>query len=159
MEADHLASHIGKAAGVAILLRGTPFHIGQNRFYIPADVCAKHGVATEDVYRLVRSMVMESKNKNTSEPIVVDKNVQEKLADAVFEVATLANDHIITARTHLKESVPAEAFPAFLHAVPTTRYLKQLEECQFNVFDPKLQRRQGFWLPFEVWRAKRKGMF
>jgi phytoene/squalene synthetase len=42
---------LGKAIGIANLLRGTHAHSAQRRCYIPADVCARHGVSTEDVYR------------------------------------------------------------------------------------------------------------
>lgn len=101
--ADHIASHIGKATGIATVLRGLPLlafpgppnkHSNQDGFsgsvgstrqgavLLPLDVMAEHGVREEDVLR------------NGAEA--------QGLRDAVFTVATRANDHLITAREMLK---------------------------------------------------------
>lgn len=40
-EADHAASHLGKAVGITTLLRGTAFHAQQRRSYLPMDACAE----------------------------------------------------------------------------------------------------------------------
>lgn len=101
MTADHLASHIGKATGIAALLRGLPLvafppepnkHSNQSAFGIPStrqgavtlplDVMAETGVREEDVLR-----------QGAAAP---------GLKDAVFQVATRANDHLITAREMLR---------------------------------------------------------
>lgn len=101
--ADHLASHIGKATGIAAVLRGLPLlafpgpqnsHSNQDQFagavgatrqgavMLPLDVMAEHGVREEEVLR---------------------KGAEAQgLRDAVFAVATRANDHLITAREMLK---------------------------------------------------------
>ena len=103
--ADHIASHIGKAAGITAILRGLPLvafpappnhhsntsALGgtldsqrrtQGSVTIPLDVMARAGVREEDVFR---------------------KGAEaEGLRDAVFEVATRASDHLITARQMLK---------------------------------------------------------
>jgi phytoene/squalene synthetase len=39
--ADHIVSHIGKAIGIATLLRALPFHTSQKRLILPAEVTAK----------------------------------------------------------------------------------------------------------------------
>lgn len=44
-EADHAASHLGKAVGIATLLKGTKYHGERRRSYLPVDLCAKHGVS------------------------------------------------------------------------------------------------------------------
>ena len=100
--ADHLASHIGKAAGIAAVLRGLPLiafpppppthHASnsaagplssapQGAVLLPLDIMAEHGVIEEQVFR-----------EGASAP---------GLKDAVFAVATRANDHLITAREML----------------------------------------------------------
>lgn len=100
--ADHLASHIGKATGIAAVLRGLPLvafpqpqthstsnsglgsslgGIRQGTVLLPLDVMAEAGVREEDVLR-----------QGSSAP---------GLRDAVFTVATRANDHLITAREML----------------------------------------------------------
>ena len=101
---DHLASHIGKAAGICAILRGFPLlafppppshhpsptgglgisPAGSRRGVItlPLDIMAKSGVREEDVYR-----------QGANAP---------GIRDAVFEVATRASDHLITARSMLR---------------------------------------------------------
>lgn len=101
---DHLASHIGKATGITAVLRGLPLlafppppkhHSNrsgstdllqggtrQGAVPVPLDVMAEAGLKEEDVYR-----------QGASAP---------GLRDAVFAVATRANDHLITAREMLK---------------------------------------------------------
>ena len=99
---DHVASHIGKAAGIAAVLRGVPLlafpqpqpggtaaHMtgqsgpAQGAVLLPLDVMADAGVREEDVFR----MGAEAPG----------------LKDAVFAVATRANDHLITARDMLSK--------------------------------------------------------
>ncbi|EKG16526.1 Squalene/phytoene synthase [Macrophomina phaseolina MS6] len=100
--ADHLASHIGKATGIATVLRGLPLiafppapnhHSNQAAFggalpggrqgavLLPLDIMAEAGVKEEDVLRYGAEAT--------------------GLRDAVFAVATRANDHLITARSML----------------------------------------------------------
>lgn len=101
--ADHIASHIGKATGITAILRGLPLlafppppnnHSNQDGFsgsvgsmrqgavMLPLDVMASHGVREEEVLRIGADA--------------------QGLKDAVFTVATRANDHLITAREMLK---------------------------------------------------------
>lgn len=103
--ADHVASHVGKAMGIVAVLRGLPLvafpappnhhsnsgSLGgslegqrrqQGRVTLPLDVMARAGVRDEDVLR--------------------KGGEAAGLRDAVFEVATRASDHLITARQMLK---------------------------------------------------------
>jgi NADH dehydrogenase [ubiquinone] 1 alpha subcomplex assembly factor 6 len=99
---DHIASHIGKAMGIAAVLRGIPLiafppqqPLGrsnamtgqsgptQGAVLLPLDVMAEANVREEDVFR-----------QGASAP---------GLRDAVFAVATRANDHLITARDMLSK--------------------------------------------------------
>ncbi|KAH9558755.1 hypothetical protein CY35_06G023700 [Sphagnum magellanicum] len=116
--ADHAASHIGKSAGLALLLRASPYHAARRRSYIPLDVAAKHGLAQEDLYR--------------------GKNL-EALSSAVHEVASAASAHLEKARS-LSGTIPAAAKPVLLPAVPTGVLLDTLQKVDFNVFDPTLTR-------------------
>ncbi|MCJ1389455.1 hypothetical protein MMC18_002312 [Xylographa bjoerkii] len=118
--ADHLASHVGKAAGIVTVLRGLPllaFPVPPNHHSnskglgmveqqrtraqqgvvtLPLDVMAEVGLKEEDVLR---------------------KGAEaEGLRDAVFRVATRASDHLITARAMLKNVKKGEdAGHAFEH--------------------------------------------
>lgn len=77
---------------------------------IPSEITAKHGVVQEDVFR--RGPAVQG------------------IDDAVYEFATLANDHLDTARNMLKEGVPQAAMPVFLAGVsgfqscPRRRYIR-----------------------------------
>ena len=103
---------------------------------LPLDVLARHGVVEEDIFRGA-----------------VDATA---LSDAVFEIATRANDHLITARSSVK-TMPQEAFPAMLPSVPADMYLKRLEEKRFNILDPAVGARQNAMLPLKLaWSAYRK---
>ena len=102
--ADHVASHIGKAVGIAAVLRGLPLvafpapaaqsptgggaaSLGisggakQGAVMLPLDVMAQAGVKEEDVLRRGADA--------------------HGLRDAVFTVATRASDHLITAQQML----------------------------------------------------------
>ncbi|KAJ5757482.1 uncharacterized protein N7511_006176 [Penicillium nucicola] len=101
--ADHVASHIGKAVGIAAVLRGLPFvafptppaqspsgaaantltggGAKQGAVMLPLDVMAQAGVREEDVLRRGAEA--------------------EGLRDAVFTVATRASDHLITVQQML----------------------------------------------------------
>ncbi|KDN48269.1 hypothetical protein RSAG8_02861, partial [Rhizoctonia solani AG-8 WAC10335] len=98
----HAASHVGIAYSFATLLRALPFDATKRRMIIPVEITAKHGVRQEEVFRMGGDA--------------------QGIDDAVFEFATVANDHILTARDTFKGSgVPGEAMPVFLSAVPVTR--------------------------------------
>ncbi|RUS26629.1 Squalene/phytoene synthase-domain-containing protein [Jimgerdemannia flammicorona] len=144
VSADHAASHLGKAIGIATLLRALPFHATKRRLVLPAEVTAKvwfwflvfEGGVVEEVFRTGGA---------------------PGLADAVFEVATTAHDHILTARS-LAERAPAGGIPVMLAAVPCNDYLKRLESHNFNVFEPQIQVRD--WrLPLRLWNSYRKRTF
>lgn len=95
---SHAASHLGAAQTFTTLLRALPFHAKDGRMVVPAEITAKHGVVQEEVFR--RGPAAQG------------------IDDAVFEFATLANDHIITARNMLQqEGLPREAMPVFLVGV------------------------------------------
>jgi NADH dehydrogenase [ubiquinone] 1 alpha subcomplex assembly factor 6 len=99
---DHIGSHIGKATGIATVLRGIPLIAtsGSGAVVLPLDVCAEFNLRQEDVLR---------KGGNA-----------QGLRDAVFKVATMANDHLITARKMLRDAgkdATGVAFATFLPAV------------------------------------------
>eukprot|EP00257_Ricinus_communis_P022691 XP_015582491.1 NADH dehydrogenase (ubiquinone) complex I, assembly factor 6 isoform X1 [Ricinus communis] len=122
--ADHAASHVGKASGLLLLLRSLPYHASRNRHfsYIPSEVAAKHGLLVKERGR---------------PEIRIDS--REGLCDTVFEIASVANVHLQKARA-LAGTVPVEARPVLLPAVPAQVLLDSLSEVQFDVFDPRLER-------------------
>ncbi|KJR89735.1 uncharacterized protein SPSK_06371 [Sporothrix schenckii 1099-18] len=179
MHVDHLASHIGKACGIAAILRGIPVlaspqpppggaapHSLPPRnpvLLLPLDILADVGVREEDVYR-----------QGPAAP---------GLSEAVFRVATRANDHLITAREMLKNiragqdpghdyehegetghTYAAEdgeggrdelralqrGFNVLLEAIPAQDYLTRLETADFDAFRVK----SGWKLPWSLYRAQ-----
>ncbi|KAJ7944782.1 NADH dehydrogenase (Ubiquinone) complex I, assembly factor 6 [Quillaja saponaria] len=144
--ADHAASHIGKASGLLLLLKSLPYHASRNLHfsYIPVKVASKHGLLVK---------------QGGQQEILIDS--REGLCDAVFEMASVANAHLQKARK-LAESVPTEALPVLLPAVPAQVLLDSLTRVQFDVFDPRLTRgvlgRPPSWFQFKLkwssWRGK-----
>jgi NADH dehydrogenase [ubiquinone] 1 alpha subcomplex assembly factor 6 len=98
---SHAASHVGVAQTISTLLRALPYHASKGHMVIPAEITARHGVSQEEVFR--------------------HGGDAKKIDDAVFEFATIANDHLITARDMFSKEcggkVPGPAKPAFLSAV------------------------------------------
>jgi len=114
----HAASHLGAAQTFATLLRALPFHAARGRMVIPAEITAQRGVRMEEVFRAVGEGGLD-KGKGTEKGSGWKKNLE----DAVFEFATVANDHLITARDVFKDGggkVPVEAMPVFLSGSPTS---------------------------------------
>lgn len=155
--ADHIASHIGKATGIAAILRGLPLlafppppnnHSNQDAFsgsggssrqgvvMLPLDIMAEHGVREEEVLRSGADA--------------------QGLKDAVFAVATRANDHLITAREMLKNlKAGQEAGHDFEHGHEEEHVYEVLNmdkpltptqeiEKSFGVFMPAVS--TGLWL-------------
>ncbi|GKT99222.1 phytoene synthetase ribosomal protein s6 [Fusarium langsethiae] len=161
MHVDHLASHIGKACGITAILRGIPVlaappppvntpsgqapPVREPAILLPLDAMAEAGVKEEEVFR-----------QGPNAP---------GLQDAVFQVATRANDHLITAREMLKRLKAGEdpghefehqgegehlygegsdtvneirqGFGVLLEAIPSAQYLQRLEQADFNPFAVK----------------------
>ena len=100
---DHLASHIGKAAGIAAVLRGVPLlafpgppnHHSNNPASLNLPSRDKRGVVTLPLDVMAQSGLRE-------ENVFREGGKADGLQDAVFTVATRASDHLITARTMLQ---------------------------------------------------------
>ncbi|PHH73697.1 hypothetical protein CDD82_5317 [Ophiocordyceps australis] len=175
---DHLASHIGKACGITAILRGIPLLAARHQpvktpsgaeapvthqphFLLPLDVLAEQGVKEEEVFRQGPDA--------------------HGLQDAVFAVATRANDHLLTAKDMLKrlkegqdaghefehgheaEHVYSDTddsaqhvrrgFGVLLEAISAGHHLENLERANF---DPFAVRSGGWRLPWKIWQALSK---
>ncbi|KAI8894656.1 isoprenoid synthase domain-containing protein [Globomyces pollinis-pini] len=134
---DHAIGHLGKAIGISLTLRGLPHNINKRVFTLPSEVMSKYSISTEEVFR---------KGPNL-----------EEFKDVVFEIATRANDQLLTARS-FHADIPKAALPVFLHGVPCQHYLSRLEASDFNLFDKPLFNR-SLTLPFQIWKNARNGVF
>lgn len=178
MHVDHLASHIGKACGIVAILRGIPILAAPSQpvqtpsgleapvthkpsLLLPLDIMAEEGVKEEEVFR-------QGPNARG-------------LQDAVFKVATRANDHLITAREMLKRLKAGEdpghefehegetehlyedsndtmrelrqGFGVLLEAAPAGQFLENLEKADFNPYAVKTG---GWRLPWRIWQSLSK---
>jgi NADH dehydrogenase [ubiquinone] 1 alpha subcomplex assembly factor 6 len=120
--AEHASSHLGKAVGLAALLRGTAHHAARQRTYLPADLCARHGVSIDEV---------------------LAGRLPPGLQDVVLAVASAAKAHLDEGRARAGD-VPAAGRALMLPAVAAGMYLSALQRCDFDPFDARLQRGGGF---------------
>lgn len=95
IDADHVASHLGKAYGLVTILRAIPYQAKVQQTYIPKDLLIQQNVSTEQLLR--GDMTSESRN-------------------VIYEVANLANQHIEFAR-ELQPKVPKGTNRIFLPTV------------------------------------------
>ena len=180
MHVDHLASHIGKACGIVAVLRGIPILAAPSppvntptgqvagpkepTLLLPLDIMAEAGVKEEEVFR-----------QGPEAP---------GLQDAVFQVATRANDHLITAREMLKRLKAGEdAGHEFEHQGEGRHIYEQTGQEENTVrdihrsfgvlleaipagqyldnlekvnFDPFAVKGGGWKLPWRIWQALSK---
>lgn len=99
---SHALSHLGVAQYITILLRAFTFHASRGHLVIPVEIAAKHNLRQEEVIRNLKTPGRHTHG----------------LENAVYDLAVVANDHLLTARSMLKDhKVPSEAMPVFLIAV------------------------------------------
>ena len=142
VQADHVASHVGKALGLTRMLQSLPTQARQQRCYIPATIMQQCRVEEQSVWSGESS---------------------DGLREAVFELASNAKSHIAHARSHCA-GLSKEQVCVMLDVVSMERWLDQLEAVNFDVFDASLveMERQG-WEPLKLrwalWNHSRKGTF
>lgn len=133
VQADHAASHIGKAQGLTTLIRAVPYHAARRNVILPQDLLLLHNVTQESVIR--------GKDK-------------QAIMDVIYDIASHAHSHIVKARS-LKNTVPKDGLLALLAMTPVERYLTRLQKSNFDIFSPTLQRRDTL-LPLALWWRKFK---
>lgn len=148
---DELFSHLGKVSGLALATASIPYHShppphtrqsitkGARKLVLPREFVTQFNVVEEDVFR-------NGPNAHG-------------LKDAVFSVATRANDYLITARTLIKEEfggkVPPAAVAALVNATPARSFLERLQKADFNPYHPSLLTSKHWRLPWDMWRVSR----
>lgn len=145
-ELHTIIAHIGQGSGIAALLKGLPYYINQ-RNYVPLPVqgLVSHDLSEEEVLRGT-----------------FDK---DKLSSLIFEVATRANDHLISANTLLEQlkhnlnSVPdapkggyftSSMFLPMMSYIPTKIFLEKLESADFDIFRASCRPRTILHCPTRV---------
>ncbi|XP_072936852.1 NADH dehydrogenase (ubiquinone) complex I, assembly factor 6 [Epargyreus clarus] len=126
VHADHAASHLGKAQGIANILRSIHVANYHKVVFLPMDILMKNKISQEDVLRGTDN---------------------EHMRNVIFEVASRANNHLQKARSI---TVPKITKQIFLPAVSIDTYLTKLQKNNFNVFDKSLQKGNPM-LPFSLY--------
>uniref|UniRef100_A0A6I8S208 NADH dehydrogenase (ubiquinone) complex I, assembly factor 6 n=1 Tax=Xenopus tropicalis TaxID=8364 RepID=A0A6I8S208_XENTR len=117
VQADHAASHIGKAQGIITCMRAVPYHSSRRQVFLPIDICMLHRASQEDFIR---------------------GSLEKNVKDVIFDIASQAHVHLEhaylsdtrmdnqpqTCARSFKKRIPKSAFPAF----NITMFLKTLIE-------------------------------
>jgi NADH dehydrogenase [ubiquinone] 1 alpha subcomplex assembly factor 6 len=148
-QVENIVAHIGQATGITSFLRGFGFYVSRKGFVpLPVDIMAKHNVSQESI---LQTMAGDSKR------VMLDPAVSE----VVFETATRANDHLISAstllenlKTSLHGSIPDAILVPAMVSIPAKLYLERLENCNFDVVHSKLAKSE--WrLPYRSYKCYR----
>lgn len=145
-----LAAHIGQATGVAGMLRGFGYYASKGFVPLPVDLLAGKNLSQDAVLRYLGG-----------ETDGVDPQTSAKLSDVVFETATRANDHLISAASSLSKikdaldnTLPDAIMIPALTSIPTKLYLERLEKYDFNIAHPKLMKKGSDWkLPYRSYKS------
>ncbi|XP_077264160.1 NADH dehydrogenase (ubiquinone) complex I, assembly factor 6 homolog sicily isoform X1 [Temnothorax americanus] len=130
VNADHAASHFGRAYGLVTLIRSVPYNARKRVMVLSQDILLKNGVSSESIFQGQSSAGFQ---------------------DAVLEVASCARQHLKVA-TSLKKKAGKDLNVIFLPTVCVENYLEKLRKADFDVFHPTLQKRNGI-LPLQLlWR-------
>jgi NADH dehydrogenase [ubiquinone] 1 alpha subcomplex assembly factor 6 len=138
-DADHAASHLGKAVGLTSMLRGMHQFLKQGTHYFPVDLCTKHSVVPE---RLLQGEELDSAG----------------VREIVFEMASVAHVHLKhSIELHGRaEKLPQEAKQLMLARVSCQLFLQALERNDFSLFSNGM-RGGGFsplWYALQVQWAR-----
>jgi phytoene synthase len=129
------AGHAGVAIAITGLLRALPFHAGQGRVMLPADVLARHGVTPADI---------------------LAGDDSPGLRAALAECRARARGHLAAMREGARNIRP-DILPAFLPGALVEGYLRQMERPDYHPFRSRIERAD--WLRLAIlWRASRQGI-
>ena len=121
------ADPAGIAYGIALILRAFPLHAARGQLYVPADLLARHGVRTSDVFA---------------------GHSSDGLNTALAEMRNLARRYLAKVGARVPE-LPQEVLPAFLPVALVHPLLRRLDRCgAYSLVEISPWRRQ--WL---IWRA------
>jgi phytoene synthase len=129
-----LAGHAGIAYAVAGLLRALPLHAKRGQLYLPADLMARYGALSADVFTL----------KPTTE-----------LRAVLAELRLRARQHLAAAKTLLNDA-PTDILPALLPVALARPALDRMERSSYQPFrPPELAPWRRQWV---LWRAARNNL-
>jgi NADH dehydrogenase [ubiquinone] 1 alpha subcomplex assembly factor 6 len=145
-----IAAHIGQATGIAAYIRGFKFYVGNKTFVpLPVSLMTDNNISQQQVIDLSAGRLEGD----------MAKEVANKLSNVVFETATRANDHLLSAQSILMElkrdtglaKLPNGLFVPLLSAVPVHLFLERLEKANFDVSNLKLA--NDWRLPYRSYKS------
>ncbi|CUM65447.1 uncharacterized protein PRCAT00003086001 [Priceomyces carsonii] len=171
-----IAAHIGQATAIASMILGIKYYsTTRNQVTLPISIMTKYDLSQESLLSITQG---HSKNEDEI------SDFREKLKNVVYETATTANDHIISARSKLSQvqseikntvefhsddqylqrharrwrrNIPDAIFTPFMVSIPTSLYLQKLEKYDFDVMHPKLQQKEWrlAWTSYKNYHFRR----
>lgn len=162
-----ISAHLGQATAIGAFLLGLKYFAQKKQtLMLPTDSLIKYRLSEEACLRYLQGV-----------PSPDDHATKEQLKNVVFDIATLANDHVITARSKLSNAkllsstlssthaihpssstFPDSFFLPYMSGIPTILYLERLEKYDFDILHPNLMYKE--WrLAFRAWNAHRSSSF
>lgn len=128
MNADHAASHLGKAQGITNMIRTlVALRSANSRGMsalppIPQEILLKHGCSYEQILR--------------------QRDNEVAVQDCLFDVASVAKIHLEKSR-NLSQKLSRRTKPILLPAISVGRFLTRLQEANFQLTNPRLAKRDS----------------
>lgn len=156
--AHNLVAHVGQAAGIASLVKGFSYYGRRGAVVLPVDAMARHGVSQHDATQLLAALDAGGSAAVATPDMLA---LRARLSDVVFETATRANDHIISAGAIVKQldeylsgDIPDAIFVPAMNVVPTKLFLERLEKYNFDILHPDVLKPGSDWkLPYRSYKA------
>jgi phytoene/squalene synthetase len=132
-------SHIGRGIGIVDVLKKLPFMLKVHANPLPLDLITKHGCSAYNLW---------------------DRHgtVKEEFFDLILEIAAYAKKHIEIGRKY-KDDLPKNTHIAFLQAVEAHEWLLELEEYNFDIFEPRLQKFHTSNISNKMMELGKKGQY
>lgn len=136
-DADHAASHLGRAAAIASLLRGMRSHAAARRCYLPVSELETAGTSAHELFRVVEARAEAKARAGSGGSPPLDAataallDFPDPLREATRAVASAAMAHLSAARG-LASRLPPGTAACLLQSVNVSKYLSLLEKTGFD---------------------------
>ncbi|ODV63822.1 uncharacterized protein ASCRUDRAFT_52988 [Ascoidea rubescens DSM 1968] len=96
-----IAAHIGQSNGVATMLMRLKYYSKKNIIVLPINLMSKYDISQEALLRYLYDKRNNKEDSNKKDN--VDIAFENKIKDIVYEVSTVANDHLLAAKFKLEK--------------------------------------------------------
>lgn len=122
IDADHVASHLGKAELITRITKNLLRPNTQSVYYLPLDLLVKHKLPQQDFINFSQRN-LKAKHQNVK--------------DLAYDLSTRAFQHLNSARA-LGDKIPKEVKPLFASSFTCDVFLTKMEQFDFDLMNPKL---------------------